>query len=99
MVDIQSATTEIRWGKKERKKQDKNIISASATEGGHKKQRVQTITNSYVLSLMCTFYASNPMYTFSYSHWDNSHSAQTGAYIVTELLQRNVTQRKWFMSR
>jgi len=41
MVDIQSATAEIRRGKrrgkKERKKQDKNIMSASATQGGHKK--------------------------------------------------------------
>jgi len=41
MIDIQSATTEIRQGKKERrkklerKKQDKNIMSASATQGGH----------------------------------------------------------------
>jgi len=37
MVRIQSATTEIRRGKKERKKkkQDKNILSASATQGGH----------------------------------------------------------------
>jgi len=38
MVDIQSATAEIRRGKKEeRKKQDKNIMSASATQGGHNK--------------------------------------------------------------
>jgi len=40
MVDIQSATAEIRRGKKkkiERKNrlQDKNIMSASATQGGH----------------------------------------------------------------
>jgi len=35
MVDIQSATAEIRRGKKERKKQDKNIMTASATQGGH----------------------------------------------------------------
>jgi len=39
MVDIQSVATEIRRGKKERrrKKQDKNIMSASAMQGGHKK--------------------------------------------------------------
>jgi len=40
VVDIQSATAEIRRGKtkKERsKKQDKNIMSASATQGGHNK--------------------------------------------------------------
>ena len=37
MVDIQSATAEIRQGKKEEsKKQDKNIMSASATHGSHK---------------------------------------------------------------
>jgi len=38
MVDIQSATAKMRRGKKEtkrRKKQDKNIISASAMQGGH----------------------------------------------------------------
>jgi len=38
MVDIHSATVEIRRGKKEeerRKKPDKNIMSASATQGGH----------------------------------------------------------------
>jgi len=37
MVEIQSATAEIRQGKKERKKkpQGKNIMSASATQGGH----------------------------------------------------------------
>jgi len=34
-VDIQSVTAEIRR-KKRRKKQDKNIMSASATHGGHK---------------------------------------------------------------
>jgi len=41
MVDIQYPTAEIRPGKKERKKkknkqQGKNIMSASATHGGHK---------------------------------------------------------------
>ena len=39
VVDIQSATAEIRRGiKKDRKKkpQDKNIMSASATQGRHK---------------------------------------------------------------
>jgi len=41
MVDIQSATAEIRRGKKEdrrrrqKKPQDKNIMSASAMQGGH----------------------------------------------------------------
>jgi len=37
MVDIQYATAEIRRGKKKRKKkpQGKNIMSASATQGGH----------------------------------------------------------------
>ena len=37
VVDIQSATAEIRRGKKEERKkpQGKNIMSASATQGGH----------------------------------------------------------------
>jgi len=40
MVDIQSTTAEIRRGiKKDRKKsQGKNIMSASVTQGGHKKE-------------------------------------------------------------
>jgi len=38
MVDIQSATAEIKQGKKERrKKQDKNIMSASPMQGSHNK--------------------------------------------------------------
>jgi len=45
MVDIHSATAEIRRGKKEKRKKDrqkkkkpqgKNIMSASASQGGHK---------------------------------------------------------------
>jgi len=36
MVDIQSATAEIRPGKKQRRrKRDKNIMYASAAQGGH----------------------------------------------------------------
>jgi len=35
MVDIQSATTEIRRGIQKKKKQDKNIMSASATQRSH----------------------------------------------------------------
>jgi len=42
MVDIQSPTAEIRQGKKKKKEedrrnlpQDENIMSASATQGGH----------------------------------------------------------------
>jgi len=39
MVDIQYPTAEIRRGKKKRKKkpQGKNIMSTSATQGGHNK--------------------------------------------------------------
>jgi len=39
MVDIQSAMAKVRRGKKaeRRKKREKNIMSASATQGGHKK--------------------------------------------------------------
>jgi len=42
-VDIQSANAEIRRGKnqeEEGKKRDKNIMSASATQGGHNKQNL-----------------------------------------------------------
>jgi len=54
MVDIQSATAEIRQGKRRRKKkQDKNIMSASATEGGHK---------NYVNSLEWTAVTSNKLH-------------------------------------
>jgi len=35
MVDIQSATAEIRRGKKRKKPQGKNMMSTSATQGGH----------------------------------------------------------------
>ena len=40
MVDIQSATAEIRRGikKKKKKPQDKNIMSTSAMQGSHNKQ-------------------------------------------------------------
>jgi len=37
MADIQSAAAEIRRGKKRTTKPDKNITSASTTQGGHKK--------------------------------------------------------------
>jgi len=50
MVDIQSATVEIRRGKKEeRKKQDKNIMSqsASATQGGHNETKVMISVESH----------------------------------------------------
>jgi len=49
MVDIQSATAEIRRGKEEerkKKKQDKTIMSASATQGGHKKNDLGWSSNS-----------------------------------------------------
>ena len=45
MVDIQAAAAEIRRGiKKDRKKlQGKNIMSASATQGGHNKCKMETL--------------------------------------------------------
>ena len=50
MVDIQSATAEIRRGiKKEgrrKKPQGKNIMSASATQGGHKKPQDENIMSA-----------------------------------------------------
>ena len=50
MVDIQSVTAEIRRGKKERKKQDKNIMSASAMQGDHNDKRVHNYRNTCVHS-------------------------------------------------
>jgi len=48
MVDIQSAAAEIRRGKKKdrKKPQGKNIMSASATQGGHKKRPFQLLMQS-----------------------------------------------------
>jgi len=49
MVDIQSLTAEIRQGKKERKKdrqkkpQDKNIMSTSAMQGGHNEENTMCL--------------------------------------------------------
>jgi len=54
MVDMQSATAEITdySREKERKKkktpQDENIMSASATQGGHNQLSVYTLYNVYV---------------------------------------------------
>jgi len=52
MVDIQSAVAEIRRGKKDRRRrkkpQGKNIMSASATQGGHKQ-----ITDM-LITILCT---------------------------------------------
>jgi len=45
-VDIQSPTAEIRRGKKKIERRNhmaKNITSASATQGGHNKEAVQTV--------------------------------------------------------
>ena len=60
MADIQSATDEIRRGiKKDRKKpQGKNIMSASATQGGHKKlklnvNRKSTVRTAHVCAYHC----------------------------------------------
>jgi len=56
MVDIQSATAEIKRGKKRRKKkQDENMKSASATQGGH--------NNSSVTDVYVSRYPGSPVYT------------------------------------
>jgi len=54
MVDIQFATAEIRRGKKRRKKERKNhrnhgktIMSASATQGGHKQRCLSHMPSQY----------------------------------------------------
>jgi len=50
MVDIRSATAEIRRGKNRKKKpRDENIMTASTTQGGHNKNRlVQNIRPSAI---------------------------------------------------
>jgi len=51
MIVIQSATAENRRGiKKRRNKQDKNIMSASATHGGHKNCRFTARRNARIAS-------------------------------------------------
>ena len=55
MVDIQSAAAEIRRGiKKEdgKKPQGKNIMSASATQGGHKNEKVTNDAENSTLGLL-----------------------------------------------
>ena len=54
MVDIHSATTEIRRGKKKEKRkkkkpQGKNIMSASATQGGYNNGKKDIPTNTVAL--------------------------------------------------
>jgi len=55
MVDIQYATAEIRRGKKiedrKKKPQGKNIMSASAMQGGHNKSYEQVAFGLYTLGL------------------------------------------------
>jgi len=48
MLDIQSPTAEIKRGKKRKKKkpQGKNIMSASARQGGHNNKMTQQTINS-----------------------------------------------------
>jgi len=50
MVDVQSVAAEIRRGKKKedrrKKPQGKNIMSASATQGGHKERKIDRRTTA-----------------------------------------------------
>ena len=46
-VDIQTATTEIRQEKKRKKKQDKNIMSTSAMQGGHNQRQTKGLYQLY----------------------------------------------------
>jgi len=58
MVDIQSATAEIRRGMKKiedrrrKKSQGKNIMSASATQGGNKTRKSNTLQQNVALMLL-----------------------------------------------
>jgi len=51
MADIQSATAQIRRGKRRKNKlQDKNIMSASATQGDHNKMMIMVTTSNRLCS-------------------------------------------------
>jgi len=71
MADIQSTTAEIRRGKKRKKKpQDKNIMSASATQGGHKNLGIVLMTTNHVRYAKCLA-ALYWQYSASYGENDN----------------------------
>ena len=74
MVDIQSATAEIRRGKN--KLQNKHIMSASATHGGNNNSSVM---NAYIggYSLITTVCLLTK-YHWKYSSW-NSHTGKVEA--------------------
>jgi len=61
MVDIQSATAEIKQAKKKRKKkpQGKNIMSASAMQGGHNEASILQYQTSLTQTLLFHHYPGN----------------------------------------
>jgi len=65
MVDIQSATVEIRRGKKEERKkpEDKNIMACPITQGGHNKQKIYRA--HYVTPLMRFVHYKANRYVFN----------------------------------
>jgi len=77
MIDIQSTAAEIRRGKKEdrKKPQGKNIMSASATQGGHKNGHLLLTTPlwgycimSSLVLIMTSLYAKHEMQSFTISN-------------------------------
>jgi len=58
IVDIQFATAEIRRGIRKRRKkkpQDKNIMSASATQGGHNKNMLARVKSCNVMQVKTNY--------------------------------------------
>jgi len=53
MVDIQSPTAEIRQAKKEEETTGRNIMSASATQGGH-----NNTVNEFILRVLQSLWVS-----------------------------------------
>jgi len=92
MVDIQSATVEIRRGKKDerKKKGDKNIISASATQGGHNNSSFWSLWPSSP-SLMSKTFSNTKQLDGPYK---TIPTVQISSVVSTMLVVANVRKRR-----
>ena len=88
MADIQSATAEIRRGKKKgdrknKKPQGKNIMSASATQGGHNKDSKQTSV-SIRITIISQLYVLHG-HRRSITRYTSVHGISIGSAVFAEL--------------
>jgi len=65
MLDIQSATAEITWGKRRKNRpEDENIMSTSAMQGGHRPQEEHPACKNWVMRYLsaarCNVFAYGP---------------------------------------